>query len=100
MEGIIGYLQYGVLLYLLAVNLAAFLAFGLDKRKAVKGKWRISERTLLLLAVFGGSIGAFFGMRLFHHKTRKKKFALGVPMILILQIAAVCAAVRICLRMA
>lgn len=95
MEGVLKCLQGAVCLYLLAVNLLAFAAFGLDKRRAVRGKWRIPERTLLLLAAFGGSIGALLGMRLFHHKTRKKKFAAGIPAILFLQIAAACAAVRI-----
>lgn len=82
-------MQY-VLLYLICVNAAAFVIYGVDKRKAVKNKWRIPETTLLLTAAIGGSIGALAGMRLFHHKTKKKKFSVGVPVILVLQIAAVC----------
>lgn len=91
METILTCLQYGACLYLLVINLMAFCAYGLDKRKAIKDKWRIPERTLILLAVFGGSVGALLGMRIFHHKTRKKKFCIGIPLILILQIAAACA---------
>lgn len=79
-----------VLLYLICVNAAAFVIYGLDKRKAVKNKWRIPEATLLLTAAIGGSIGALAGMRVFHHKTKKRKFSVGVPVILVLQIAAVC----------
>lgn len=91
METILNCLQYGICLYLLAVNVIAFGAYGIDKRKAVKDKWRIPEKTLLLLAVFGGSIGALLGMHAFHHKTRKNKFRIGVPLILVLQVTAVCA---------
>lgn len=76
--------------YLLAVNILAFVLFGIDKQKARRNMWRIPEKTLLLSAVIGGSIGAVFGMQFFHHKTRKPKFAVGVPVILLVQIAAVC----------
>ncbi|MGM9804132.1 MAG: DUF1294 domain-containing protein [Muribaculaceae bacterium] len=75
--------------YLLAVNIAAFIMFGIDKLKAKKGKWRIPEATLLLLAAIGGSIGALTGMKLWHHKTLHKKFKYGIPIILILQIALI-----------
>ena len=76
------------LLYLLLVNAAAFGAFGIDKRRARRGVWRIAERTLLLLAVAGGAVGAWCGMLIFRHKTQHPKFALGIPAILLLQIAA------------
>ena len=76
------------LLYLLLVNVAAFVAFGVDKRRARRGEWRIAERTLLLLAVAGGAVGAWGGMLIFRHKTQHPKFALGIPAILLLQIAA------------
>ena len=79
-----------VVYYLLIVNVVAFLLYGLDKRKAIKGQWRIPEKVLLGMAVIGGAIGALFGMLVFHHKIRKWKFMLGVPVILILQIVAVC----------
>lgn len=76
-----------ILYYLLAVNIATFFLYGIDKYKAKKGKWRISEATLLLIAVIGGSIGAWAGMRLWHHKTMHKKFKYGIPVIIILQVA-------------
>lgn len=68
------------------VNVVTFIIYGIDKYKAIKVKWRIPEATLLLMAVFGGSIGAWLGMRVFHHKTMHKKFHIGVPTIIILQI--------------
>ena len=64
-----------------------FFTYGINKYKAKKGKWRISEATLLLMAVFGGSIGAWLGMKAFHHKTMHKKFYIEVPTIIILQLA-------------
>ena len=76
-----------ILGYLLAVNITSFLLYGIDKYKAKKGRWRISEATLLLMAVIGGSIGAWAGMRLWHHKTMHKKFKYGIPIIIILQVA-------------
>ena len=76
-----------ILGYLLAVNIASFLLYGIDKYKAKKGKWRVSEATLLMMAVIGGSIGAWAGMRLWHHKTMHKKFKYGIPVIIILQVA-------------
>ena len=75
-----------ILGYLLAVNIATFFLYGIDKYKAKKGRWRISEITLLLMAVIGGSIGAWAGMRLWHHKTMHKKFKYGIPVIIILQV--------------
>ena len=73
--------------YLLAINVVAFIMYGIDKYKAKKAKWRIPEATLLLLAVLGGSIGAWMGMKVWHHKTMHKKFKYGVPAILLIQIA-------------
>ena len=78
-----------IICYLLAINIATFLLYGIDKYKAKKGKWRISEATLLTMAAIGGSIGAWAGMRLWHHKTMHKKFKYGIPLIIILQIALV-----------
>ena len=72
--------------YLIAINTITFLVYGLDKLKAKKGKWRIPESTLLLLAIIGGSIGAFLGMKVWHHKTMHKKFKYGIPLIIILQL--------------
>ena len=73
--------------YLLGINAVAFIMYGIDKYKAKKAKWRISEATLLLLAVLGGSIGAWMGMKVWHHKTKHKKFKYGIPAILLIQIA-------------
>ena len=73
--------------YLLAINAVAFIVYGIDKYKAKKAKWRISEATLLLLAVVGGSIGAWMGMKVWHHKTMHEKFKYGIPAILLIQIA-------------
>lgn len=75
-------------IYLLLINAAAFLLMLVDKIKARNGLWRISELTLMLSALLGGSVGALLGMYLFRHKTRHPKFTLGVPAILILQLAA------------
>ena len=71
-------------MYLAVVNILAFVCFGIDKQKAKTHQWRISEKTLLGIAVCGGSLGAICGMRFFHHKTQHAKFALGLPAILIL----------------
>lgn len=72
---------------LLAINAITFVVYGIDKYKAKKAKWRISEATLLLLAVLGGSIGAWMGMRVWHHKTMHRKFKYGIPALLLMQIA-------------
>lgn len=71
--------------YLFAINAITFVVYGIDKYK--NAKWRISESTLLLLVVLGGSIGAWMGMRVWHHKTMHKKFKYGIPVILLIQIA-------------
>lgn len=78
-----------ILLYLLTVNAVSFLLMLVDKQKAKKKLWRIPESTLLLSAAIGGSIGSLAGMYTFRHKTKHLKFTLGVPVILLLQIAAV-----------
>ena len=70
--------------YLIVINVVTFLVYGIDKWKAKQGSWRISEATLLMLAVIGGSIGALLGMKVWHHKT---KFKYGLPLILLTQIA-------------
>ena len=75
--------------YLLAINAVTFIVYGIDKYKAKKTKWRISEATLLLLAVLGGSVGAWVGMKVWHHKTMHKKFKYGIPAILLIQIALI-----------
>ena len=72
--------------YLAIINVATFLTFGIDKWKARQSKWRIREASLLLLAVLGGSLGAWLGMQVWHHKTLHKKFRYGVPAILIIHL--------------
>jgi uncharacterized membrane protein YsdA (DUF1294 family) len=74
---------------LIALNIVTFLVYGIDKWKAKQGRWRISEATLLMLAVIGGSIGALLGMRVWHHKTQHKKFKYGLPLTLLAQIALI-----------
>ena len=73
-------------IYLCSVNAAGFLLMLADKRKAIQNRWRIPERVLLGTALFGGSIGCYAGMHLFRHKTKHLKFAVGIPVILALQI--------------
>lgn len=74
-----------LLLYLLLINILGFLAMGVDKYKAKKHLFRISEKTLFLYAILGGSIGAILGMYFFHHKTRHWYFVWGMPLILFVQ---------------
>ncbi len=73
--------------YLVLINVITFAVYGADKRRAQKDRWRVPERTLFLLAVLGGSIGALLGMRVFRHKTRHWYFRVFIPLILLLQIA-------------
>ena len=74
---------------LIVINVLTFFIYGIDKRKAKQGNWRISEATLLILAVIGGSIGALLGMEVWHHKTMHKKFKYGLPLILLIQIVLI-----------
>lgn len=78
-----------ILIYLAAVNVITFIMYGIDKWKAKRNKWRVPEATLLWMAVFGGSIGAWLGIKVWHHKTMHNKFRYGVPLILFAQILLV-----------
>ena len=78
-----------LLLYLLAVNIIGFLAMGIDKFKAKKGYWRIPEGTLMTICLIGGGIGTIAGMYTFRHKTKKLKFTIGMPTIVIAEIILV-----------
>lgn len=74
--------------YLVIMNLTGFFVMGIDKRRAVRHAWRISERTLFLCSILGGSVGTWAGMYVFRHKTRHWYFVIGMPLILMLQTAA------------
>ena len=78
-----------LLIYLAIINVATFITFGIDKLKAKHSKWRIREAALLTLAVLGGSLGAWLGMKVWHHKTMHKKFKYGIPAIIVAQLAIV-----------
>ena len=78
-----------LLIYFIVINFVTFIIYGIDKWKAKKNKWRISEATLLWMAAIGGSIGAQFGINVWHHKTMHKKFIYGIPAIIILQCVAI-----------
>ncbi|MDF2801251.1 MAG: hypothetical protein K0S61_1154 [Anaerocolumna sp.] len=75
-----------ILIYLIIINVISLIVMGIDKKRAINGKWRISERNLFLYAIIGGSIGSIAGMKIFHHKTKHKQFIYGMPILLLLQI--------------
>lgn len=75
-----------IAVYIVVITLVGFLIMGIDKRKAIKDKWRIPEKTLFIVAAIGGSLGCIAGMLTFHHKTKKWYFMLGMPLILIIQL--------------
>lgn len=76
-----------LLVWLAAINLVTFAVYGIDKAKAKRGAWRVPEKTLFLLPLLGGSLGALLGMRVFRHKTKHWYFVWGIPLILLAQIA-------------
>ena len=78
-----------IIIYIIAINLFGFFIMWLDKKKAKWGKWRIPEKTLFMVTLLGGGIGTIAGMYTFRHKTKKLKFTVGLPAILILEIIAV-----------
>lgn len=80
-----------IIIYLVIINLIAFLSMFIDKKKAKWGRWRILENTLFLYAFLGGTVGSILGMYCFRHKTKKPKFYIGMPALLILQILGVVA---------
>lgn len=75
-----------ILIYLLIINLIGFYMMWSDKRKAKYGKWRIPEQTLFIVTALGGGIGTISGMYVFRHKTKKLKFTIGLPVLVILEI--------------
>lgn len=76
-------------IYFIGVNLLGFIMMGIDKRKAVKQKFRIPELTLFIISIIGGSLGSLLAMYSFRHKTKKKKFKFGIPFIIIIQLLIV-----------
>lgn len=78
-----------IVIYLLIMNLFTFLMMGIDKKKAKKGRWRVPEKTLFILVALGGGIGGIAGMYVFRHKTKKMKFIIGFPLIIIMQIVVI-----------
>lgn len=87
----IDFLLFLFVIYLVVINLFSFFLYGIDKWKAKRSKWRITEDTLIRLAVVGGSLGAWLGMKVWHHKTLHAKFKYGVPLILLAQITLIVA---------
>ena len=75
-----------IIIYLIIINIIGFLAMFIDKRKAENHKWRIPEKTFFLITLIGGGVGTIAGMYVFRHKTKKYKFTIGLPLILILEI--------------
>ncbi len=73
--------------WLVAINVVTFAVYGIDKRRARRGAWRVPEKTLFLLPLLGGSLGALLGMRVFRHKTKHWYFVWGIPAILLVQAA-------------
>ena len=75
-----------LLFCIIGVNVITFVVYGIDKLKAKKGKWRVPETTLLLLAIIGGSVEAWCGVKVWHHKTMHLKFKYGIPLIMAVQV--------------
>ncbi len=87
MSDVLSWLAGPLAVWLIVINLIAFALFGVDKRRAKRKAWRIRERTLLLAAALGGSLGALLGMLIFRHKTKHGKFMVGVPVLLAIHLA-------------
>ena len=77
------------IIYIIIINIITFITMYVDKRKAYYGKWRVKESTLFILVMLGGGLGGIVGMYLFRHKTKKKYFTIGFPLILILEIITI-----------
>ncbi|MCH5324115.1 MAG: DUF1294 domain-containing protein [Eubacterium sp.] len=81
--------QWLLLAYIGVISLIGFILPAVDKRKAKKDKWRIQEKTLFIVSLLGGSAAMYISMRIFHHKTKHKRFMIGIPLIIVLQAAAI-----------
>ena len=78
-----------LIIYIITINILSFVMFGIDKWKAKKRKYRISEKTLLSVAIIGGGIGALIAMYIFHHKTKHPKFYVGIPIFMCVQVVTI-----------
>lgn len=78
-----------IVIYFIIINIAGLLIFYIDKKRAIKGKYRISEKSLFTVALLGGSLGAYFSMRKFRHKTKHWYFAYGIPCIIFIQVVGI-----------
>jgi len=74
-------------MYFMIINLAGYVIMAVDKRKSVRNKWRVKEKTLFAISLVGGALGMMLGMRSFHHKTKKTMFRIGIPILIILNMA-------------
>lgn len=83
-------------IYLIMINIFTFLLYAEDKKRASHGQWRIAESTLLLLALVGGAPGAYASMQIFRHKTRKWKFRIGIPAMILIQILVMWESIILC----
>ncbi len=72
--------------YLIIINVLSFIVMGIDKHNAIKNKYRVSEKSLFILSIFGGAIGTLIAMFIFRHKIRKKAFIIGIPLIIIIEL--------------
>lgn len=79
-------MKYLLYIYILLINILGFLLMYIDKQRAIKNKWRISEANLLSIAIIGASIGMYIGMNKFRHKTKHNKFKIGIPTIIFIQV--------------
>ncbi|CUN56137.1 phosphoesterase [Clostridium disporicum] len=81
-------------IYFIIINFVSFILMYIDKRRAIKKEWRISEHTLILISLLGGSIGSLIGMYTFRHKTKHLKFKVGIPIILVIQLLVIANIIR------
>lgn len=82
------YLKY-FLIYFAVINIASFLSMGIDKKRSIEYRWRISEKTLFMFALFLGALGSIIGMKVFRHKTKHTHFVVGMPIILLLNAVSI-----------
>ena len=87
-----------LLVYMAVINVLTFAAFGMDKRAAVHNRWRTRESTLLGLSAVGGACGGLIGMYVFHHKTKKPAFAIGLPAMIVIHVLLILAFYNLVLR--